>query len=168
MTDLLEISRYDAGAADADRDEVPIDELVRRVVGTRRHQVPLVVDQDADGATVRGDKRRLERVVVNLLDNADQHGSGATRVTVSTANESVVLHFDDDGPGVPPEDRQLIFERFARSAVAGRRSGGSGGGVGLGLALVREHVRFHGGTVHVEDSPAGGARFTVELPRAPS
>ena len=168
VTDLLEISRYDAGAAGADRDEVPIAELVRRVLGTRHRQVPLEVDQEADGSTVLGDKRRLERVVANLLDNADQHGSGATRVTVSTAEESVVLHFDDDGPGVPPEDRQLIFERFARSAVAGRRGGGSGGGVGLGLALVREHVRFHGGTVHVEDSPAGGARFTVELPRVAS
>lgn len=168
VTDLLEISRYDAAAADAARDEVPMAELIRRVLGTRRRQVPLEVDPDAESATVLGDKRRLERVVVNLLDNADQHGSGATRVTVAAGKGRVVLLFDDDGPGVPPADRQLIFERFARRSIAGRRSGGAAGGVGLGLALVGEHVRFHDGTVHVEDSPMGGARFIVDLPSVTS
>lgn len=168
VTDLLEMSRDDAGAAGANRDEVPIVELVRSVLSTRPRQVPVEADSDIEAATVLGDKRRLERIVANLLDNADQHGCGVTRVTVSADEEHVVLLVDDGGPGVPPSDRQLIFERFARSAVAGRRGRGAAGGVGLGLALVREHVRLHGGTVSVGDSPSGGARFIVELPRAPS
>ena len=71
---------------------------------------------------------------------------------------------EDRGPGVPEEDRELIFDRFSRGGVAGRR--GSGEGVGLGLALVAEHVRLHGGRVWVEDRADGeeGARFVVELP----
>jgi len=70
---------------------------------------------------------------------------------------------EDAGPGIPREERDRVFERFARgSAVAGRR--GAGSGTGLGLALVAEHVKLHGGRVWVETSPAGGARFVVELP----
>jgi signal transduction histidine kinase len=113
-------------------------------------------------------------VIANLLDNAARYGDGATAVTLRRVDDpdepdhlaAVQITVEDLGPGVPPEDRQIIFDRFARGGVAGRR--GSGEGVGLGLALVAEHVRLHGGQVWVEDREDGrpGARFVVELPAA--
>jgi signal transduction histidine kinase len=163
VQDLLEISRFDAGVARLAVEDVRLEELVRHAVPDEL--VPLVdVDPGADGLLIRADKRRLERVVTNLLVNADIHGGGAVRVGVRRAGTSVRLEVDDEGPGVPAEARPRVFERFARGAAAGRRSGGGGDGVGLGLALVDEHVRLHRGRVWVEDRPGGGARFIVELP----
>ena len=86
-----------------------------------------------------------------------------TEIVVETGDHSVRVCVDDSGPGIPPADRDRIFERFARGpGTAGSR--GAGVGTGLGLALVQEHVRLHGGRVWVTDSPTGGARFVVELP----
>jgi two-component system, OmpR family, sensor histidine kinase MtrB len=117
---------------------------------------------------VRADKRRLARVIANLLDNAAKHGDGATVVSLRKIEDAVQIAVEDSGPGVPPDERSLIFDRFARGLTAGRRGGGEG--VGLGLALVAEHVRLHGGQVWVEDRADGreGARFVVELEVAPS
>jgi len=164
VLDLLEISRYDAGAPPAALTPVVLPELVSRTVADRPSRVPLHVGPGDVRLTVLGDKRRLERVLTNLLDNAEVHGGGAVGVTISRAGHVVRLMVDDAGPGVPPEDRSVVFRRFARGRGAGHRR--SDGGVGLGLALVAEHVRFHGGRVWVEDAPAGGARFVVELPVA--
>jgi signal transduction histidine kinase len=124
----------------------------------------LDVDTDAAGVLILADKRRLERVVTNLLTNAEVHGGGAVRIGVRRVDGALRLEVDDEGPGVAVEDRPRIFERFARGPAAGRRSGSGGDGVGLGLALVDEHVRLHRGRVWVEDRPGGGARFVVELP----
>ena len=160
VQDLLEISRFDAGVARLAVEDVRLDELVR-------HAAPdaeIDVDPHAAGLLIRADKRRLERVVTNLLSNAAKHGGGAERVGVRRVGTTVRLEVDDQGPGVPAEDRERVFERFARGAAAGRRSGSGGDGVGLGLALVDEHVRLHHGRVWVEDRPGGGARFIVELP----
>lgn len=112
------------------------------------------------------DKRRLDRVLVNLLDNAAHHGGGAVRVGVNVAGRRARVEVDDAGPGIAPGEREHVFERFARGAVGADRRRGRG--AGLGLALVREHVRAHGGTVRVEERPGGGARFVIELPLAPS
>jgi two-component system sensor histidine kinase MtrB len=120
---------------------------------------------------MQGDRRRLARVIANLVDNARLHGGGqAPTLHVSEPeNEGepighVWIAVEDNGQGVPLEERDLIFERFARGAVAGRRS--SSDGAGLGLSLVDEHIRLHGGRVWVEDRPDGqsGARFVIELP----
>jgi signal transduction histidine kinase len=163
VQDLLEISRFDAGVAHLAVEDVRLEELVRHAVPDDLASL-VDVDPGADGLLIRADKRRLERVVTNLLTNADAHGGGAVRVGVRRAGTSVRLEVDDEGPGVSAEDRPRVFERFARGAAAGRRSGGGGDGVGLGLALVVEHVRLHRGRVWVEDRPGGGARFVVELP----
>ena len=114
---------------------------------------------------MQADKRRLARVIANLLDNAAKYGGGATaREPAAGSTTACRSPSRTAGPGVPDEDREQIFDRFARGGVAGRR--GAGEGVGLGLALVAEHVRLHGGRVWVEDRADGaeGARFVVELP----
>jgi signal transduction histidine kinase len=163
VQDLLEISRFDAGVARLAVEDVRLDELVRHAA-PEPLAAEIDVDPHAAGLLIRADKRRLERVVTNLLSNAAKHGGGAVRVGVRRVGTTVRLEVDDHGPGVPAEDRERVFERFARGAAAGRRSGSGGDGVGLGLALVDEHVRLHHGRVWVEDRVGGGARFVVELP----
>ena len=125
----------------------------------------MTYDEGAEGVLVFADKRRIERVIANLLDNARHYGDGATGVTVEAEPTTARIIVEDEGPGVPADQRTSCFERFSRGAEAGRRTGDRG--VGLGLALVAEHVALHGGTVWVEDRPDGltGARFVVELPR---
>ncbi|HKE73875.1 MAG TPA: HAMP domain-containing sensor histidine kinase [Acidimicrobiales bacterium] len=165
VEDLLEISRFDAGVMHLDLEEVRVDELVMAAVTTSTDvDVPVDIDADLAGVVVRADKRRLSRVIANLLDNAAKYGHGATRVELRKNGDAVLIAVEDDGPGVTPEDRDLIFLRFNRGTSAGHRRGIDG--VGLGLALVAEHIRLHGGAVWVEnrsgDQP--GARFVIELP----
>lgn len=164
VEDLLEISRFDVGVAELEVEEVDLRDLVSHTLERNGGTVSLDL-QAVDGATtVLGDKRRLERVVANLLENAAAYGGGATRVGVETGDGAVRVVVEDQGAGVAHHERALIFERFFRGSAAGRR--GAGSGSGLGLALVEEHVRLHGGRVWVEDGPQGrGARFVVELPR---
>lgn len=159
---LLEIAGMDAGAATEHFTEFPLRELVHATASSRPEPVPVGIAPGADDVVVRGDKLRLHQVLVNLLDNADTYGGGAVGVEVERVGERATVSVDDAGPGIPVVDRERIFERFYRGAASGRRGGTSG--TGLGLALVAEHVRLHGGTVHVGDRPGGGARFTVVLP----
>jgi len=170
VDDLLEISRFDAGVARLSLEEVRLPELVDQAVAQARagrSPVPVELEPELDDLVIRADKRRLVRILDNLLGNADAYGDGPTRVAVEAAGDTVLLAVEDNGPGVPVEDRGRIFDRFSRGAGAGRRSA-SGDGVGLGLALVAEHARLHGGRVWVEDRPDGepGARFVVQLPVA--
>jgi two-component system, OmpR family, sensor histidine kinase MtrB len=163
VQDLLEISRIDASADSLDREEAPLGEVVRRAVeafsGSR---VPVSISPRAQDLHVLVDRRRLYRVLVNLLDNAERHAGGAVSVSVDHREGTAVIGCDDAGPGVAPEERERIFERFYRGARSGRRSDSPG--TGLGLALAAEHIKAHGGAIWVEDSPAGGARFVIELP----
>ncbi len=166
VADLLEISRFDAGNASLQLDNVRIAELVSLAVALHRTPVEVEVEPGASACMVQVDKRRLVRVLANLLDNAEAYGGGATLVSVEVVGTDVRIAVTDEGPGVDPSEGGRIFERFSRGgAVAGRR--GTSEGVGLGLALVKEHVGLHGGQVWVEDGPGGvGARFVVELPMA--
>lgn len=119
------------------------------------------VDHRAAGALIQVDVRRLERALANLIDNAETHGGGVTRLLVEGRTETVRLVVEDSGPGVPADDVDRIFERFARGSRS-RRSGKHGGS-GLGLALAYENIRLQGGAIWVESRPGGGARFVVEL-----
>ena len=175
VEDLLEISRFDAGAVRLNREELLVAEFVRQAVSVSSlPEAHLTVDPRAEELVIQGDKRRLARVVANLLENARYYGGGRVDVTVEPSQpegEDVVdvqIAVEDHGPGVPPDERMLIFERFARGVSAGRR--GTSEGAGLGLALVDEHVRMHGGRVWVEDRRDGeeGARFVIELPAEPA
>jgi two-component system sensor histidine kinase MtrB len=165
VADLLEISRFDAGVMYLDLEEVRVDELVLQAVqSSTEADVPVDIDADLAGVVVKADKRRLSRVIANLLDNAAKYGDGASRVELRKRGHGVLIAVEDEGPGVPPEDRDSIFFRFNRGSSAGHRRGIDG--VGLGLALVAEHIRLHGGQVWVEGRPEDrpGARFVIELP----
>jgi two-component system, OmpR family, sensor histidine kinase MtrB len=213
--DLLEMSRADAGSVDVFLEEVNVCELVQRAVdagmrsqGDGGAAPRMVLGPEVQSLRVDVDKRRFERVMANLLDNAANYGGGATAVTVTLVGAGVgvggtggagagagagaaaaaaavngdsggggvaggtvdgvpgqvAIGVEDDGPGVNPLERSQVFERFFRGPVSGRR--GTGTGTGLGLALVAEHVRLMHGSVRVEDSPSGGARFVITLPVA--
>ncbi|CAN5506320.1 HAMP domain-containing sensor histidine kinase [soil metagenome] len=159
VLDLLELSRIDAGAATLDMEVVDLAELVRRIAGRYGHtELPVDVTADAPAA-VPVDRVRFERIIANLLENASNHAGGPVRVTIERAGDDAVVAVEDAGPGVPPDERERIFERFNRGSSSRRRIG-----TGLGLALVAEHTAAHGGTVHVETAPTGGSRFVVRLP----
>lgn len=163
VTDLLEISKTDAGLARNDPEEVRIAELVDHALeGALQRSVPVAADDDALEAVVRVDKRRLERVVSNLVDNAERHGDGVTCVWIRRTAGEVRIVVDDAGPGIPPDERDRVFERFARGTRSRRRT--SDEGIGLGLSIVAENVRLQGGRTWIEDRPGGGARVVVALP----
>ena len=168
VEDLLEINRYDVGTADLEAEEVHIVEFVRQAisrVGSEGFEgVNFAAAPGMEDVVLMADKRRLGRVVSNLLENAAKYGDGEVRVSVERIDGLVHLGVEDNGPGVVPEERRLIFDRFHRGRAGGRR--GRDSGSGLGLALVAEHVGLHGGRVWVEDRSGGstGARFVVELP----
>ncbi len=169
VEDLLEISRFDAGVMDLDLQEVMLSEFVRYAIREAGYSVPVLmaptveVDPEFGDIITALDKRRIARVLANLLGNAEKYGEGPSRVVIDADDEMVRIMVDDSGPGVPVEDRSRIFERFNRAGAANRR--GVGTGVGLGLALVAEHVRLHEGGISVDDAPGGGARFVISLPR---
>lgn len=135
-----------------------------------RHEAPLVpaapgvrVEVAAESAVpVPGDAGMLRRVVRNLTANAVRHARSRVAIAVGTDSHGPWLTVDDDGPGIPPADRERVFERFVRLDDARSRDAG---GSGLGLAIVREIVHAHGGTVRADASALGGARFAVRLPR---
>jgi signal transduction histidine kinase len=162
LDDLLQLARIDDDSLLESRRPVSMAALVREVVG--EDGPPLAVASDGE-TTVSGDKTSLERAVRNLLDNADRHAGGATAVRVERRDGVVVVSVDDAGAGVPPEDRERVFERFARGAHAARRSLP---GAGLGLAIVAETAARHGGAAWCSPAPGGGARFTLSLPAATS
>lgn len=160
VTDLLEISRADAGSTDVVLADVRLAELVAHCLPAV-HRDRLRIGAGGADVAVRADKRRLDRVLANLVENAERHGRGLIAVTVEGDGDAGCLVVDDGGPGVPEDARQRIFDRFARASPEARRSGE---GAGLGLALVRRHVTLMGGAVEATASPAGGARFVVRLP----
>jgi signal transduction histidine kinase len=159
---MLVLARADeqtlvSGSSPVDLDDIVLGEAHRLKASGR-----LTVDASAVGpARVLGDVGMLGQVVRNLVDNAARHADTAVALSLAESGSSVVLHVDDDGDGVAPDDRDSIFDRFVRLDEArARESGGSG----LGLSIVRELVTAHRGTVTVSTSPLGGARFTVTLP----
>ena len=160
VLDLLEISRLDAGRADVHIEPLLLGPFIAKVSGRYGFEaLPVVVDHRWFDRPVAADRRRLERVVANLLLNAQHHGGGPVRVAVEHIDAATVhLVVEDAGPGVDPSERTRIFERFSRGTAARHRVG-----TGLGLALVAEQARLQGGRVWVEERPGGGARFVMEL-----
>ncbi len=170
VTELLDLSRVEAGAAPMHVHDVPLAVFLDNAVDEARmvssgvkRDVGWEVSVEPAELTVPVDQARLHQVVFNLLDNAARHSppGGIVRISArpDAGGEWVVLEVSDEGPGIAPDERQRVFERFHR---AGRASA-TGGGTGLGLAIARWAVRLHGGTIHVADSDVG-ARMVVRLP----
>jgi signal transduction histidine kinase len=109
----------------------------------------------------RADADQIARVVRNLLENANRYALSRIVVELGQQDRVAILAVGDDGPGIPSDDRERVFERFTRLDDSRSRDTG---GAGLGLAIVREIVERHGGSINVEAGPTGGARFVVRLP----
>ncbi len=160
LEDLLELARSDGGLDRRPNTPVDLASLLRQVLGEVGRSPELL--DGVDDAVVLADKTRLGRLFRNLFENAETHGGGLSTVAITRSGADLLVAVDDAGPGVQPEDRERLFERFA----TGRNKRGSSSGTGLGLALVAETAAVHGGTVWCTASPAGGARFVVRLPEA--
>jgi signal transduction histidine kinase len=141
--DLLLLARLDAGERPADA-RVDLAALARE-----------------EAVAVAGSRGQLERVLANLLDNAQRHARSVVEVSVRREGAWAVVGVADDGEGVPVAERERIFERFVRLDAARSRDDG---GAGLGLAIARDVAVRHGGTLTVRDAPAGGALFELRLP----
>ncbi|WP_405648597.1 ATP-binding protein [Streptomyces sp. NBC_00019] len=153
--DLLLLARLDAGEGPGDK-RLDLGEVVRREARGRDG----VTAETAD-VEVAGSRSQLERVIGNLLDNAQRHARSAIGATVRRDGAWAVVEVADDGDGVAEADRERIFERFVRLDEARSRDDG---GAGLGLAIARDVAARHGGTLTVRDAPAGGALFELRLP----
>lgn len=178
VEDLLLLAKNDERGVPMRREDVDLDDIVLSEAGRLRglgglggpggrdDQVSLDVTVSVEPARLTGDPDALLRVVRNLVDNARRHARSTVSIRLTVERTApgeprAVITVDDDGEGVPPQQRDTVFDRFARlDADRARGKGGSG----LGLAIVAEITRSHGGAVRVEDAPGGGARFVVELP----
>ncbi|WP_243399041.1 sensor histidine kinase [Cryobacterium zongtaii] len=161
---MLLLARVSERRATATGTAVDLDDLILAEARRLRDTMALSVDSSGVGAArVHGDQNLLGQVVRNLVDNAAQHASGRVSLSLGLVDGQALLAVEDDGHGVPPGERDRVFERFVRLDESRARASG---GTGLGLAIVRESVQAHGGTVRIVDSALGGARFEVRVPAA--
>jgi two-component system sensor histidine kinase MtrB len=168
LVDLLEISRYDAGAATLDAELVDVCDLVRRSADdaqqlAERRGGRIEFRLPAAGCIAEVDRRRVERILRNILVNAVEHGEGKD-VVVTTAidSDAVAVSVRDYGVGLRPGEEQLVFDRFWRADTARARTTG---GNGLGLAISLEDARLHGGWLQAWGERGKGSVFRLTLPR---
>ena len=161
---MLVLARADENSLEGSRAEVDLDDILLAEATRLRDSTPLAVDSSGVGAgRVAGSPELLAQVVRNLADNAARHATSRIGLSLMEAETLVTLAVDDDGPGIPPSERERVFERFVRLDEARARDSG---GSGLGLAIVRELVAAHGGSVKLGESVLGGARIEITLPAA--
>ena len=173
VRELLDLSRIDAGTEPLSREDVPLAAVLEAVVSEAMmtsHAVRFAIDVAPPDAVAWVDPARLHQVVANLVDNAARHSpaGGTVRVCASLTTAGLRLEVSDEGPGIPPADRERVFERFYRGDGDARAGTDGTGGTGLGLAITRWAVSLHGGRVTVADNTdadsAVGCRFVIELP----
>jgi two-component system, OmpR family, sensor histidine kinase MtrB len=168
LLDLLEISRFDAGAATLDAEPVDVCDLVRRSADDAQQLAThrgcrIEFRLPAEGCLAEVDRRRVERILRNLLVNAVEHGEGKdVVVTAAIDSDAVAVSVRDYGVGLGPGEEQLVFERFWRADLARARKTG---GTGLGLAISLEDARLHGGWLQAWGERGKGAVFRLTLPR---
>lgn len=168
LTDLLEISRYDAGAAVLDPESVDLRELVLHAVGdtealAERGETRVVQRLPNEPCVAEVDRRRVERILRNLLVNAIEHGEGRdVIITAAFDRDSVAVTVRDHGVGLDPGSDALVFDRFWRADPARARTTG---GTGLGLSISSEDAQLHGGWLQAWGEPGMGSQFRLSLPR---
>jgi NtrC-family two-component system sensor histidine kinase KinB len=162
---LLELSRSRAMSIALEREPVSLRDLVERVsrifaLQAREGGITLETALPDDALPISGDRTKLGWALSNLVGNALRYTprGGTIRIEAAPADRSLRVSVSDSGPGIPPEQRERIFERFAQ--------GEEPGSAGLGLAIVRDVVQAHGGRIFLESEPHHGSRFILELPRA--
>jgi signal transduction histidine kinase len=158
VIDLLVLARLDSGVLSAD-EPVDLSELITSEVTRRAPRMCLATDLQP-GVVVLGDRLQLARLLTNLVDNAARHAAATVTVKVCREGDDAVVEVIDDGPGIPPDKREFVFQRFTRLDPARTKDRG---GTGLGLAIAREIAERHGGTLTIEDSEQG-ARFVLRIP----
>ncbi|WP_238009237.1 HAMP domain-containing sensor histidine kinase [Dactylosporangium sp. AC04546] len=169
VTELLDISRLDAGVVPLDRETFRMDDLLHEVVAEAEvkatatgSKVDYLTCSFPEDALVSADRARLHHVLTNLVDNATRHSPEGGTVTIIGRRDGqhVMIEVADEGPGIPHHERERVFERFTRGARP------SGGGTGLGLAIAQWLTQLHDGTIAVIEQPDGnpGARIRVTLP----
>jgi two-component system, OmpR family, sensor kinase ParS len=162
-SELLDYARLERGAPAMHLQNVPAEPWLEDVLADARSHGeeaprPIVFRADVETETVRCEPRYMARAVANLVRNARTHARSAVVVSLRREHERNVIHVDDDGPGIDAGDRERLFEPFER---ADRSRGRESGGFGLGLAIVRQVARWHGGDACIADSPLGGTRVTI-------
>ncbi|ASU81960.1 sensor histidine kinase [Nocardiopsis gilva YIM 90087] len=162
VEDLMEISRFDAGAAALQLDEVDVATAVRKTLRLRGWDDQVEAELP-EGLRARLDPRRIDVVLANLISNALRHGGAPVRLRAWAEGGRLLIDVADDGPGIDPEALPHVFDRFYKADAARARSEGSG----LGLAIAMENTRLHHGTLTAANAPEGGAVFTVSLPVDP-
>ncbi|WP_443613642.1 MtrAB system histidine kinase MtrB [Actinomadura madurae] len=171
LADLLEISRHDAGAATLDAESLDMRDLVLRVVGdiqglSERKGSKVVLQLPGEPCMAEVDRRRVERILRNLLVNAVEHGEGEDIVvSVGADRDAVAVAVRDHGVGLKPGEGQMVFDRFWRADPARARTTG---GTGLGLSISREDAQLHGGWLQAWGSPARAPSSGSRCPASPA
>jgi two-component system sensor histidine kinase MtrB len=167
LSDLLEISRYDAGAAVLEAEPTDLGALTGRIVEgmgalAHRHDCELVIQQPAEPVIAEVDARRVERILRNLVGNAIEHGQGCpVEITLAANRSAAAVTVRDRGVGLSTAEAQRVFDRFWRADPSRVRTVG---GSGLGLSISLEDARLHGGWLQVWGEPGHGAQFRLTLP----
>lgn len=164
VEDLIEVSRFDAGVAVLNLDEVDVGELIGKTLALRHWRDQVRTDVPL-GLRARLDPRRVDVILANLVGNALRHGGTAVSVLVwvRADTDQIAVTVSDDGPGIPADLLPHVFDRFTKGDAARTRTDGSG----LGLAIATENARLHGGTLTATNAPRGGTILTLTLPRNP-
>lgn len=166
VNDLLTYSRLEFQLSKAEFKHVPFEAWCRAMLkrfNPRAKKLQFKTFPELEQVTVTMVPNMLEKAFNNLIDNGLRHSKSQVLLRVEPKDEHILIHVDDDGDGIDPEDWERVFEPFVRLDDARNRDAG---GWGLGTALSQEIIRWHGGDLSIENSPEGGARFTVRLKRA--
>jgi signal transduction histidine kinase len=161
IQDLLLLARADEQRLVRRKEQVALDDLAEAEAARVGRGARCAIHTDISPVLLTGDSAAVSRMIRNLVDNAVRHANSCVGIEVGSRNGTAILAVSDDGPGIAPAERTRVFERFVRLDSDRARSGG---GAGLGLAIVAEVVTAHGGTITVADRPGGGTRMIVTLP----
>jgi two-component system sensor histidine kinase RstB len=168
VDEILTFARFDNNTSDLNLQANSLDESLRRVIQARHFDSHLKLtyddgwlSDDEENNVLPFDAKNLERAIGNLLSNAQKYADNQIQIHVVKTEDQCTIYVDDDGPGIPEQERNDIFAPFKRLDNSRTRATG---GYGIGLAIVKQIVQGHGGEVRIDDAPLGGARFVVSWP----